>query len=146
LTGTPVLLNTSFNNNAEPIVQTTQDAVTCFVTTELDFLVIDEFLVRRRVGGSLALDNLVPRLRPVTRLVQRIRQTAANRREVCCEISLDYAKGPTRTISSDLFDLLQPADGVRTLKSLAGPGGIGHDVRHELYSLWQQRFLTLRPA
>ncbi len=156
LTGTPVLLNTSFNNNAEPIVQTTQDAITCFLTTELDFLVIDEFLVRRRTSrrrtsprrasDSLALDNLAPGFRPVTRLVQRIRQTAAGRREVCCEISLDYAKGPTREISSDLFDLLKPADGVRSLGSLAGSGGISEDVRHELFSLWQQRFLTLRPA
>ncbi|OXM39179.1 carbamoyltransferase, partial [Amycolatopsis alba DSM 44262] len=37
-TGTPVLLNTSFNNNAEPIIQTVQDALTCYLTTELDHL------------------------------------------------------------------------------------------------------------
>lgn len=47
-TGTPVLLNTSFNNNAEPIVQTVQDVLTTFLTTDLDALVIGDFLVRRR--------------------------------------------------------------------------------------------------
>ncbi|MDQ7905945.1 carbamoyltransferase C-terminal domain-containing protein [Phytohabitans sp. ZYX-F-186] len=146
LTGTPVLLNTSFNNNVEPIVQTTQDAVTCFLTTGLDFLVIDDFVVRRNAGDLFALDNLVPRFRPVTRLVKRVRHTAADRREVRCEISLDHAKGSTMEISTDLFDLLEPADGVRPLSSFAGSGGISQATRHELYTLWQLRFITLRPA
>ncbi|MFI7643878.1 carbamoyltransferase [Nonomuraea sp. NPDC049400] len=146
LTGTPVLLNTSFNNNAEPIVQTTQDAITCFLTTGLDFLVIDDFVVRRREGASLAFGNLAPRLRPATRLVKRIRHTAAGSHQVCYELILDHAKGSTTEISLDLFNLLEHADGVQSLKSLAGPEGISQDVRHELYSLWQQRFFTLRPV
>jgi predicted NodU family carbamoyl transferase len=146
LTGTPVLLNTSFNNNAEPIVQTTQDALTCFLTTGLDFLVIDHFVVRRRPGASLAFDNLAPGFGPVTRLIKRTRQTEAGRREVCYEICLDHARGSAAEISPNLFNLLESADGAQTLKSLAGSGGISRDVRHELYSLWQQRFLTLRPV
>jgi decarbamoylnovobiocin carbamoyltransferase/7-O-carbamoyltransferase len=146
LTGTPVLLNTSLNNNAEPIVQTTQDALTCFLTTELDFLVIEDFLIRRRPGASLAFDGLAPRFRPVTRLIKRIRQTAAGRREVCYEIFLDHPKGLTVEISPDLFNLLESADGVRPLRSLAGSGDISQALRRELYSLWQQRFFALRPA
>jgi predicted NodU family carbamoyl transferase len=146
LTGTPVLLNTSFNNNAEPIVQTAQDALACFLTTELDFLAIDDFLVRRRPGASLAFDNLTPRFGPVTRLIKRIVQTPAGHREVGYEIRLDHMTGSATEISPDLFNLLESADGVQTLRSLADPGGISQDVRHELYSLWQQRFLTLRPA
>lgn len=146
LTGTPVLLNTSFNNNAEPIVQTTQDALTCFLTTELDFLVIDEFLIRRRQGASLAFDNLAPGFRPVTRLIKRIREVAAGRCEACYEICLDHINGPTAEISPHLFSMLAAADGAQPLRSLAGPGGISHDVSNELYNLWQQRFFTLRPA
>ncbi len=73
LTGTPVLLNTSFNNNAEPIVQSVQDALACFLTTELDFLVIEDFLIRRRADRLLALERLVLQFRPVTRLVRRKR-------------------------------------------------------------------------
>jgi predicted NodU family carbamoyl transferase len=146
MTGTPVLLNTSFNNNAEPIVQTTQDALACFLTTELDFLVIDDFVVRRRVGASLAFDNLAPGLRPVTRLSQQIRQTAAGRRELYYEVRLDQPRVSTMEISRDLFKLLETADGVRTLGSLAGSAGVSRQVRQELYVLWQQRFITLRPA
>ena len=46
-TGVPVLLNTSFNVQ-EPIVCTPQDAVSCFQRTEVDLLVINNVLVRRR--------------------------------------------------------------------------------------------------
>jgi carbamoyltransferase len=53
-TGVPVLLNTSFNVN-EPIVCTPQDAVACFLRTEVDWLVMENLLARRRstpVGGE----------------------------------------------------------------------------------------------
>jgi predicted NodU family carbamoyl transferase len=146
LTGTPVLLNTSFNNNAEPIVQTTQDAVTCYLTTGLDYLVIDDFVVRRRADTLSALDGLAPRLRPVARLVKRVRQTAAGHREVRCELFLDYAGGPATEVSPVVFALLEDADGARSLRSLAGPDGLGADVRRELFDLWQRRFIALRPS
>jgi len=145
LTGTPVLLNTSFNNNAEPIVQTVHDAVTCFLTTELDFLVIEDFLIRRRPGRSLALAGLVPRLRPDTMIEKRISTTAASVREVAYEISVQ--PGQRTKISPTVFALLEEADGVRTLESLAETGGsLGPDTLREIYSLWQGRFFSLRPA
>ena len=46
-TGVPVLLNTSFNVAEEPIVCTPDDAVRTFLTSRLDTLVIDRFLVER---------------------------------------------------------------------------------------------------
>ncbi|GAA2205013.1 carbamoyltransferase [Nonomuraea monospora] len=146
LTGTPVLLNTSFNNNAEPIVQTVQDALTCFLTTGLDFLVIDEFVVRRRPGATLALGGLIPQLRPQARLIKRIRQTAQGHRQVCHEIRLEHSKGPVAEISPALFALLEGADGVRPLRDIAGPAGLSPDIRDELFGLWRQRFFTLRPV
>ncbi|HVB41316.1 MAG TPA: carbamoyltransferase C-terminal domain-containing protein [Streptosporangiaceae bacterium] len=146
LTGTPVLLNTSFNNNAEPIVQSVQDVMTCFLTTELDFLVVEDFLVRRRPGCSSAFDDLVVHFRPVTRLAKRIRITPAGSREIVHELYLDYSGGPRADISSAMFALLEPTDGRRTLKSLADTvGGLSQDLRRELYALWQQRLFVLRP-
>ena len=44
ITGVPVLLNTSFNEN-EPIVSTPQEAVNCFLRTDFDVLAIGDFLV-----------------------------------------------------------------------------------------------------
>jgi predicted NodU family carbamoyl transferase len=146
LTGTPVLLNTSFNNNAEPIIQTVQDALTCFLTTELDFLVIEDFLIRRRSGHELALDDMIVKFRPVTRLVKRNRQTLAGVREVTLEIYLDHPKGSHAEVSPAAYALLEAADGVQTIESLADAvGGLTTEVRRELFALWQQRFFALRP-
>ncbi len=47
-TGVPVLLNTSFNVKGEPIVNTPQDAVRCFLGTQIDLLVIDDFVITPR--------------------------------------------------------------------------------------------------
>lgn len=44
-TGCPVLVNTSFNVRDEPILCTPTDAYRCFVATEMDALVIGDFLL-----------------------------------------------------------------------------------------------------
>ncbi len=46
LTGVPIVLNTSFNEN-EPIVCTPQEAINCFLRTKMDALVLGNYLVRR---------------------------------------------------------------------------------------------------
>jgi len=45
LTGTPVVLNTSFNVKGEPIVLTPTDAINCFLNSGLDYLVLGPFTV-----------------------------------------------------------------------------------------------------
>ncbi|MGB9467394.1 MAG: carbamoyltransferase [Candidatus Acidiferrum sp.] len=46
LTGVPVVLNTSFNDN-EPIVCRPQEALDCFQRTQMDALVLGDFLITR---------------------------------------------------------------------------------------------------
>lgn len=48
LTGVPVLLNTSFNVNGMPIVETPEDALDCFLKTKMDALVIEDALVEKK--------------------------------------------------------------------------------------------------
>ena len=45
ITGVPVILNTSFNIAGEPIVETPADALKCFMSTEMDYLVIEDYLI-----------------------------------------------------------------------------------------------------
>lgn len=52
-TGCPVLINTSFNVRGEPIVCTPQDAHRCFVGTEMDVLVLENFIVRRSAQKNM---------------------------------------------------------------------------------------------
>ena len=44
-TDCPLLVNTSFNVRGEPIVNTPEDAYRCFMRTEMDFLVLENFLI-----------------------------------------------------------------------------------------------------
>lgn len=48
LTGTPAVLNTSFNRDSEPIVCTPDDAISTFERSGLDILAIEDFIVERR--------------------------------------------------------------------------------------------------
>lgn len=50
-TGTPVLLNTSFNEN-EPIVCTPKQALDCFSRTRMDVVVLGNYQCRRNRGGT----------------------------------------------------------------------------------------------
>jgi carbamoyltransferase len=47
LTGVPILLNTSFNVKGEPIVCTPDDAVRCFLKTDIDYLVLGDTICSR---------------------------------------------------------------------------------------------------
>ncbi len=44
-TGVPVLLNTSFNVAGEPIVESPEDAIKCFLKTDIDALLIEDYLL-----------------------------------------------------------------------------------------------------
>src|SRR5690606_7719431 len=44
-TGCPVIINTSFNVRGEPIVCTPKDAYTCFMRTNMDYLVMNDILI-----------------------------------------------------------------------------------------------------
>lgn len=47
LTGCPILVNTSFNLNDEPIVCSPLDAIICFARSEIDVLVLEDHVVER---------------------------------------------------------------------------------------------------
>ena len=47
LTGVPVLLNTSFNLNGEPIVLSPSDAIRTFYTCGLDYLVLGDYVIKK---------------------------------------------------------------------------------------------------
>ena len=44
ITGYGLVVNTSFNVRGEPIVCTAEDAYRCFMRTEMDYLVIGDYL------------------------------------------------------------------------------------------------------
>jgi carbamoyltransferase len=52
LTGCPVLVNTSFNVRGEPIVCTPEQAYNCFMRTEMDCLVMEDYLLDKTEQGK----------------------------------------------------------------------------------------------
>jgi carbamoyltransferase len=56
LTGCPVIVNTSFNVRGEPIVCSPQDAYTCFMRTEMDYLVMGNHILDKREQKPLEGD------------------------------------------------------------------------------------------
>jgi carbamoyltransferase len=54
LTGYGVIVNTSFNVRGEPIVCTPEDAYRCFMRTEMDYLVVGDYLLAKEEQPKLA--------------------------------------------------------------------------------------------
>gem|GEM_PF-4741842 len=48
ITQIPLLLNTSFNSAGEPIVETPEEAIKMFLSSELDFLVLKNTLIKKK--------------------------------------------------------------------------------------------------
>jgi carbamoyltransferase len=57
LTGCPLLVNTSFNVRGEPIVCSPEDAYRCFMRTEIDALVMGNYILYRDEQAPIELDE-----------------------------------------------------------------------------------------
>ncbi|WP_083543535.1 carbamoyltransferase family protein [Bradyrhizobium sp. CCGE-LA001] len=148
-TGIPVLLNTSFNNNAEPIVESVSDAITTFLTTDLDGLVVGPFFVKKRTTGLDDWAALAVSL-PAYASLHRVRAfTAEDQQETACEIRRGHSSRDNVRISHGLFDLLMQIEGEAVLGSLLGTITLDRSKQEalvkELLGLWEQRCVRLHP-
>jgi predicted NodU family carbamoyl transferase len=138
-TGVPVLLNTSFNNYAEPIVHTVEDAIVCLLTTGLSALAVGPFLVRRRAAadelplGALRI-SLMPHCDVVTVWSAAGRETMVRRRS---------SKRYSLVVSERLGRLV--AEG-GTIDGLGLPPGESAALAGELGRLWDRRLIRLTPV
>ncbi len=57
LTGMPVIINTSFNVRGEPMVCTPKEALNCFLRTDMDHLVMGNFVLSKSALGPLTIDD-----------------------------------------------------------------------------------------
>jgi carbamoyltransferase len=147
LTGVPVLLNTSFNNNVEPIVDSVQDAVVSFLTTELDWLVVGDFLVRKgepRLADWLALRVSLP---AHIRLQQTKGHVGPAEVAVVSELRTTYDARFGFGVSARLAELLMRLRGEQSLSELFEPEPVeGQEILlKELEQAWAMRLVRLRP-
>ena len=57
ITNCPVLVNTSFNVRGEPIVCSVEDAFNCFMGTNLDILVVEDFILFKNDQDKSLIQN-----------------------------------------------------------------------------------------
>ena len=57
ITGCPIIVNTSFNVRGEPIVCSPSDAFKCFMGTELDVLIVGDYIAYKEDQDKLLFDN-----------------------------------------------------------------------------------------
>ena len=148
ITGVPIVLNTSFNNNAEPIVSTVNDAVVSFLTTDLDALIVEDWVVRKQHPEKEAFLDLVPCLTAHASLHSR-RDVPLGHGELdeSHRIVLDVGRGRNIPISVNAFTALSQANGRSSLRGLGvNLPTASNGVLDELLYLWDQRFIELRPS
>ena len=61
ISGISVILNTSFNEAGEPIVETPENAIKCFLKNNIDYLVIENYFIERKNLDTKKLGRLVPK-------------------------------------------------------------------------------------
>jgi carbamoyltransferase len=139
-TGFPIVLNTSFNNQAEPIVESVEDALTCLVSTELDYLVVDDLLISKRGQVADLLWDFHPSLRPGYELWHRPGRGETH------EIRHIRSR-ESRRISFELYRLLSGPEGstIAQLANAAGLAAYRAALMSELLPLWNARIVGLAP-
>lgn len=157
-TGVPVLLNTSFNNNAEPIVESVEDSIVCYLTTGLHHLVVGHSLVTKHPSDWKNFLSLFVSLKGFVSLNQTSQLNDTSEFEtlhlVCHQNSMPATwKETQKRISPELYQVLQKADGKTNLGDLINQitGGESLDEEgietlvEELESLWSGRLVRLYP-
>lgn len=135
LTEVPIVLNTSFNNNYEPIVDTPHDAITCFLTSDIDHLIIDNYLISKRVNPAemdflKCMDISLPAF---------IKASDLNGKGHCLTNTFNEWETP---ISEDIYRLLTPEVG-QLNGNPANSQLISKELKSTLYELWQKRLVKI---
>ena len=149
-TGVPMLLNTSFNNNEEPIVDNVEDAIVCYLTTDLDYLVVGDSLVRKKGNLRDGAGALIPSIPPYTRLSFEAKPGNPDG-PMRFQLRTTFDARKDFDVSESTFRLLERVDGKSSLDCLADqvPAGGAARSRGELIdsvlNLWSRRLIRMRP-
>ena len=143
LTGVPILLNTSFNNNAEPIVDSATDAIVTYLTTDLDDLIIGDYLVRKK---PVPLPQLLAGAQ-VT-LPEHVALTLRHDRNGSRHVLQNMCSEREQPVSRELALILTHGHGPTSLA--AGRDGLcvehNDEVREEVAELLSARLVRVSPS
>lgn len=150
LSGIPMLLNTSFNNNVEPIVNTPQEAIECFLTTGLDALVIGNYFITKKnidLGAMLGKLKMKPMNTAMISSANLLEAASHSNEEYQMSFNASYKKSVD--ISKHAFDLMSINNERLSIEELIPEvqnGDTGYqEIYSEIESLWSLRYISLFP-
>jgi carbamoyltransferase len=150
-TGIPILLNTSFNNNVEPIINSAEDAIVCFLTTGIDYLVIGDYLVKKKGTSWQDYLSLSFSLPPHVFLHHLKKVDADGRLTDSFYLGVSYDGKVQHNIPAAVAQVLSCANTGRALKEVFSEHGWGEaekarEVVASLTDLWSRRLIILKPC
>jgi carbamoyltransferase len=151
ITDIPMVLNTSFNNDVEPIVDSVEDAIVCFLTTDIDYLVVGNYLMKKRANAWEQFLSLKISLPPYASL-NRVRKATCEGKFVnCAYLATTYDPISQRDISPEAAHILAFAGQEKSAGEILSeamtssqPTQANHIIT-ELIELWSLRLITCRP-
>jgi carbamoyltransferase len=150
ITGIPILLNTSFNNNYEPIVDSIYDAIVCFLTTGLEFLIVGDVIIYKRVNFIEDILCLSPVLPIYSELTSMKSHSDFEKVETIYKISSNFCTFKEQRISFELFQILNGANRNLSIESLQRELGMNIEnnskIKSEILSLWEKRLIGMTPV
>jgi len=147
-TGIPMVLNTSFNNNVEPIVDSAKDAVVTFLTTGLDYLVIGDYLVEKKKTGWQAYLDLTVSLPPYASLRQVRKLDDHMEFNDFFYVAVTHRSEFEYRVSGGMARVLQDSGRCKKLRQVLVEAGVsgeaeGERIIQEIAELWSERLITL---
>jgi len=143
------LLNTSFNHNHEPLVDSVEDAITCLLTTGLTHLVIDHYVVTKRPVRPAIVSQILPTLPEHVQLVHSQQVGPDRGLKRLYRLESTVGRDTSRPISAATYKTLTCAIARNCSlgAALACDGAAsGHSsVCEELFQLWVERLIRLVP-
>lgn len=139
------LLNTSFNNKYEPIVDSVEDGLVCFLNSRLDALCIGNFLVtKRRSSPDSAILNLCPSWPSYVNII--VDQTQKNRKmryHVVSKRRTEHRLVISEKTFSILIKLETGKNLYRYCEKLNKKERL--EIINDVLKLWERRLIILAP-
>lgn len=141
ITGVPVLLNTSFNNYAEPIVESVRDCIVAFLSTDLDYLVIGDRIIRRKPMDRIKLLRMGVQLSSLVELAEFVSDASTGSKRVRHVIRRKDLHIISSSLSEEVYHWI--IDGGHYSREI--DEALGQVIAAEIWSLWQGRFIEMNP-
>jgi len=147
LSGINMVLNTSFNNNAEPIVDSAEDAIVCYLTTNINYLILGDYLVTKNEVTEELISNVKVALKQYVKLCSIAEYDVENILAYQYKIICNYDSNKTYSISENMYRFLSYHEERKTVgEVLKKLGNIDLKVLcEELVDLWSNRVIDIIP-